>query len=159
MKRLMLLAAMIMATGFALAQSVDPPKIAPPVTQAGVGGMGDLVTPKPPPDGSPIKDRAECRCQDQCEAMWAAVPEGLESASRMRVRIASDSFAETYAPFRGQFGVLAGRATKRPDGHGGYSIRGDFSSRYGEADEEQRAARLFYLIVNEAAIGIRCPAT
>jgi hypothetical protein len=115
-------------------------------------------TPQPQRE-APITDRAECSCQSQCEAMWSAVPEGLESATHMRVRIASDSFVETYAPYRGQVGVMSGRAMKSPNGHGGYRIRGDFSSRYGGPDDENSAERLFYLIVNEAAVGVNCPAT
>lgn len=141
-------AALMLANWGALAQELS----IPPIVIQAPGATSQNHT------RAPIDDRAECACQYQCEAMWAAAPEALESSTGMRVRMAADTFVETYAPYRGQFGVLSGRATKRPDGQGGYRIVGDFQSRYGDASDVYRAKRLFYLTLNEAAIGIQCPA-
>lgn len=149
MKRIVFVAAALtLATFGALAQELTIPKI---VIQSPVAAHRN-------PASAPIDDRAECSCQYQCEAMWAAAPEALESSTGMRVRMATDTFVETYAPYRGQFGLLSGRATKRPDGNGGYRIAGDFRSQYGDADDIRRAKSLFYSALNEAAVGIQCPA-
>lgn len=102
----------------------------------------------------------ECGCRDQCESMWAAAPGALEKASNMRLRLATETLLDTYAP-TGYEG-LHGRVVKRPNGHGGYQIASSFDSvrNIPVGDTAlKRAETMFNMDMHAVYMGLSCPST
>jgi len=65
-----------------------------------------------------------CSCQSQCEAMWAEAMQDLPSLTGMRIRIATDTMAETYVT--NNAGRMTGSINKVPVGDGTYKIEANF---------------------------------
>lgn len=89
-----------------------------------------------PPLPAPVPAQT-CGCNMQCDAMWAAGLQILPELSRMRIRIATDSMAETYAT--SDFLHITGRINKVPIGNGQYNIISQFQP-YAQIYEAQRLA-------------------
>lgn len=102
----------------------------------------------PPMTGAQLLATPQCTCIDQCETMWAAAPRAMEDASAMRVRFANNLLIETYVPSRS--GLLHGRATKTPNGYGGYILLAEFDSRFEPPESYKTAIHIFNVEVNTA---------
>lgn len=90
-----------------------------------------------------------CSCPSQCQAMWAMVPQVLESLTNMRIQTATDSFIQTYG------GTMSGEATRTAI-DGGYRFDAKFVSQYGNASLEQQALGLFNMQLKGVTISNDC---
>lgn len=98
-----------------------------------------------------------CHCETQCEAMWSEATGALEYYTGMRMRLVSDTIAETYVPRVGLHGTLQ----KQPLGNGGYQITALVIPRPNSKDNQQLAAdgvALFNRRVQKVADREACPA-
>lgn len=104
--------AMAIAALAAPQMMIDPPKLQ--VAPFRVGG---------PPAMAEIP---VCNCPTRCDAAWAAASASIEEMSGMRLRMATPSLLETYAPTGA--GLFGGRVTRQPVGNGAYAIHVSFDS-------------------------------
>lgn len=135
-------------SGMALGQAL-PPIDAPDPAPLAIKPPRILGPAKPLEDTVPT-----CHCQAQCEAMWAKSPDAIEAASHMRVRLATDSLVDTYAPTR--IGYAHGRAIKMPDGQGGYQFVASFDTSPRLPDVELSAHRIFNISLQDPTTMALC---
>jgi len=128
------------------------PAITPPAAKLQYSKPAPI---KPGPDLSNITPH--CICQAQCEAMLADATDAIESASRMRIRLASETMLDTYVPTR--IGYLHGRVLKRPDGTGGYLFEARFDADPPLPAAEKSALRLFNLSLQSPTTMRMCTPT
>ena len=114
--------------------------------------FGALAQNTPRADPNAPTPTPECHCQDQCAAMWAAAPDAIEAASHMRLRLATDTLVDTYAPT--DIGYMHGRAIKTPAIGGGFRFVADFDSRPALPDSYKTALELFNLKLSSAGLGM-----
>lgn len=98
-----------------------------------------------------------CHCETQCAAMWSEATGALEYYTGMRMRLVSDTLAETYVPRVGLHGTLQ----KQPLADGGYQITALVIPRPNSKDNQQLAAdglNLFNRRVQAAGDKTTCPA-
>lgn len=82
------------------------------------------MTPRQPIQRTSYVAPQTCSCQTQCDALWAAGMQGLPILTRMRIRIATNSMAETYVS--NDPGHMTGTMNKVPIGNGVYGIQAKF---------------------------------
>ncbi len=78
----------------------------------------------------------------------------------MRLRLATDTLLDTYAP--SGYEGLHGRVVKRPDGHGGYEMAASFDgSRNTVLDESslRQVTHMFNMDLHMIQMQNRCPGT
>ncbi len=93
-------------------------------------------------------DTPRCTTTRECEVMWANAMRAVELVSNMRVRLATDTRIETFAPTR--FGRTGAVVDKVPVGDAGYEIqvRIECYGRSGCGDLQQQGRRIFNSQVN-----------
>lgn len=96
----------------------------------------------PPPAIDPV---ATCTSQDQCDAMWSEALVQLQNLSRMRLQVATDSFAQTYQATNA--GYLSGTARRVPLPGGLTAFEASFSCHYNCGDFPYAAVNLFTSIL------------
>lgn len=91
----------------------------------------------------------KCDAPRQCEVMWQKAQEALSLVSNMRIRLATDSRIETFAPLR--IGSVGAVARKIPSGSSGYEFKVDLECyRRVPCDELERSGRrVFNLYVHQ----------
>jgi hypothetical protein len=82
------------------------------------------MTPRQPLQRMSNVAPQSCSCQAQCDALWAVGMQELPSLTGMRIRIATDSMAETYVS--NDAGRMTGTMNKVPTGNGTYEIQVNF---------------------------------
>lgn len=99
------------------------------------------------PLASAAQDAPVCACQTQCSAMWAEATNALSAYTGMRLRIATDTMAETYVPRVGVYGAVS----MRPLGGGSYAVDGLLRSRPDSGAAADLAAQGTYLLNNRVS--------
>ena len=95
-----------------------------------------------------------CYSKPQCDAMWSEATSQIQSLSRMRLQIASDTYLQTYNPTG--FGRMGAEARKIPRPDGSTVIQAKFVCDYC-GDLPADALQLFTLSVREAGNGFAEP--
>lgn len=88
--------------------------------------LSACATTSSPPQPARVstKPAPVCTSDRQCEAMWLAAREAMMMVTRMRIRTETSNSMETFAPTT--IGYMGGRAAKRPNPDGSYSIISGF---------------------------------
>lgn len=67
-----------------------------------------------------------CYSKEQCEAMWLSASQNISLLTRMKVRLMTDTYIETFDGTR-RAGGLMGAVAKRPNPDGSYDIEATIS--------------------------------
>lgn len=116
------------------------------------------ITPREPIQRLDYVAPQTCSCQIQCDALWAVGIQKLSTFTGMRIRIATDSMAETYVS--NNAGRMTGIINKMPIGDGKYEIKPYFSPWASTSDLETLAYNsqtLFNMSLGRAKETTPCP--
>lgn len=93
-----------------------------------------------------------CSSQTECEALWSAAQDAVGLVSNMRIRLATESRIETFAPTRPS--TVGATVVKRPVGGGTYevSIRLECYGHMPCADIQRSGEMLFYTHLQSAKL-------
>ena len=83
------------------------------------------MTPTKPLERMSYVAPQTCSCQEQCDAMWAEGMQQLPSLTGMRIRLATNTMAETYVATTAS--RVTGSMNKVPAGNGSYEIQASFT--------------------------------
>lgn len=86
--------------------------------------LAGCAAPPPRPASVPVAITTPvpvCESKRHCEAMWIDAQQTIEMVTRMRIRLATDSRIETFAPTR--YASMGGVVTKYPVADDKYEIR------------------------------------
>lgn len=100
--------------------------------------------------------RAECACQDACDAMWSSASASLQRLTGMRLRVVTDTMLETYVPRIG----ISGTVSKQALGGGKYLLVPEFRSIPTTGPAAQLASdarRMMTAEMDSAGKRMQCP--
>ncbi|OUM00548.1 hypothetical protein [Variovorax sp. JS1663] len=97
---------------------------------AALAVLGGCATPTSAPAPQPVREipqtteAPKCKDKIECQRMWISAQESAEQLTGMRLRMATDTRLETFAPTR--FGRMGAVVLMYPMDDGTFELRADF---------------------------------